>query len=146
MSKRKHMPTSTKLDAALNALGMLGVEINWDHNPPLALREKILNDDGEVIGYIPDENDPRYIVPMIKADHLKKTNGKRHDVSNGDIHKIAKASRLGKKTEEFRRRLASPEETAEVPKQEKRNGFGRKSDPQRRASRPLTKWAAWRSE
>lgn len=118
MSRRKHMPVSVKLEAALNALNMHGMSVQWDHNPPLAMREKVLNEDGELVGYIPDENDPRYIVPMITDLHRAKTNGKPHDASNGDIHKIAKLKRLSAKHEEFRRRLATPEtrEESERPK------------------------------
>lgn len=116
MTARKHMNLSVKLDSTLNQLGMLGLEIQWDHQPPLGMREKIRDEDGNVIGYIPDENDPRYIVPMIKDAHRLKTNGKPHDVSNGDIHKIAKASRIGKAEQEFRRRLLAK---GEEPDEEK---------------------------
>ena len=136
MGARKHMSTSIRLDAALNALGLLGLEIQWDHNPPLGLREKITDEAGNVIGYIPDENDPRYIVPMVKQAHRDKTNGKKHDVSNGDIHKIAKASRLSKAQEEFRQRVANPEPREPRPKSRMRHK--RKSEPNP-ATAPLTK-------
>lgn len=105
---RRHMPLSVKLQAALHALGLAGFKINWDHQPPLGLRDKIYDEAGNFVCYDPDENDPRYIVPMIEDAHRAKTSGKRHDASNGDIHKIAKAKRLGESTDEFRRRLLAP--------------------------------------
>lgn len=104
------MSVSVKLNAALNALGLLGMTIEFDHQPPLAFRERVVNEEGEVIGYIPDENDPRYIVPMIRDAHREKTNGKKHDVSNGDIHKAGKIKRLSETEQEFRRKLLEPEE------------------------------------
>lgn len=118
MTKRKHMSTGTRLDAALHALGLLGLEIQWDHNPPLGLRDTIKDEAGNIIGYIPDENDPRYIVPMIKQAHRDKTNGKKHDVSNGDIHKVHKARRLNKAQVEFQRRVLArePSDKPERPK------------------------------
>ena len=118
MTKRKHMSVATQRDAALHALGLYGFELEYDHMPPLGLRERILDNQGNIIGYIPDENDPRYIVPMIKEAHRRKTNGKPHDASSGDIHKVAKGRRLHKKHEEFRRRLLSKgsEQIEERPK------------------------------
>ena len=113
---RKHMNKQTKLDAALHCLGLLGVEIQWDHQPPLALRDKIFDVDGEFLRYEPDENDPRYIVPMVTGLHREKTNGKRHDASNGDTHKIAKAKRLSEANEEFRARLTNPPAREDRPK------------------------------
>ena len=112
---RKHMPVSVKLDAALHALGLLGMVIEFDHQPPLSFREPVKDSEGHIIGYIPDENDPRYIVPMIRDAHRAKTNGKKHDVSNGDIHKAGKIKRLSETEQEFRRKLLEPEER-EKPK------------------------------
>ena len=106
---RRHMPLSVKLDAALHALGLAGFAIQWDHQPPLGLREQIRDGDGNFLRYEPDENDPRYIVPMIKDGHRLKTSGRKHDASNGDIHKIAKVKRLNESQIEFRRRLLSPD-------------------------------------
>lgn len=125
---RKHMPVSVKLNAALNALGLLGMTIEFDHQPPLAFREKVLDSDGHIVGYIPDENDPRYIVPMIRDAHRRKTNGKPHDASDGDIHKAAKIKRLTETEQEFRRRLLEPEER-EKPKATK---WAKRKFPSRR--------------
>lgn len=112
--RRKHRPVSVERDACLHALGLLGQEIEWNHVPPLALREKLFDANGVHVGYYPDENDPRYLVPMPKADHRAATNGKPHDASGGDIHKIAKAKRLERQTEEFRARLMAKAIKADV--------------------------------
>jgi hypothetical protein len=104
MSPRRHMPLSVKLDSALHALGLLGMEIQWDHSPPLAMRpvDPVTGDT------IPPANDPRYISPMIKDLHRVKTNGNAATCADGDIHKIAKARRISKKHEEFQRRILEP--------------------------------------
>lgn len=104
MSRRPHMSKGVKLQAALNALGMKGFEVEWNHIPALGLRE--WNEDAG--DYIPPANDPNYIVPMIKEAHKKLTNGNAATSADGDIHKIAKAKRMAKDPpggEEFRRRL-----------------------------------------
>jgi len=86
---RKHLSLSVRLRAALYALGLDPDDIQWDHSPPLALRERSL--DGK---YIPDECDPRYLVPMSRQAHKLKTHGGTAHKADGDIHKIAKAKRL----------------------------------------------------
>lgn len=128
MPKRKHRPVWVERDACLHLLGLLGKQIEWNHVPPLAMREQVLDGDGNHVGYIPDENDPRYLVPMLKEAHRAATTGKPHDASNGDIHKIAKAKRLEKKQKEFRARLLAKGSDAEQP-------------PRRKwPSRPLRGW------
>ena len=52
---------------------------------------------------------------ICKDAHRAKTNGKKHDVSNGDIHKAGKIKRLSETEQEFRRKLLEPEER-EKPK------------------------------
>jgi hypothetical protein len=101
LRKRKHMPLGVKLAAALHQLGLFGVAVDFDHVPPLALRER----DPATGRYTPDENDPRYIVPMARLAHRAKTNGGPVTCADGDIHKIAKAKRLAKKQAEFRARV-----------------------------------------
>lgn len=130
---RKHMGVSTKLDAALHRLGLFGLEIEWNHSPPLGMRDQIRDEDGNFIRYEPDENDPRYIVPMIKDEHRAATYGKRHDVSNGDTHKIWKARRLSKAEAEFRQRLLSKGEE-QVQEKPKRKIPSRKFRQQRRVT------------
>ena len=49
-------------------------ELHLDHDPPLASREKILNEIGEVVGYFPDANDPKWLIYRVDAAHKFKTN------------------------------------------------------------------------
>lgn len=48
-------------------------DIHLDHDPPLGAREKIMRD-GEIVGYKPDANDPRFLIYRTKVDHKLKTN------------------------------------------------------------------------
>ena len=86
---------SFRLAAALRALKLDPDRVDWDHQPPLGLRERTPTG-----GYLPDELDPAGLVPMAPHEHDTKTNGtppgqKVVTVANGDKHKIAKAKRLG---------------------------------------------------
>lgn len=93
--KRKAIPLRVKLDAALIALGLDPKAVQFDHSPPIALRQ--VNAAGD--DYVPNQLDPRHIVPMSTAAHRTKTSGtppgqKVVHVADGDQHKIAKADRL----------------------------------------------------
>lgn len=92
------MSLSVKLAACLDAMGLTGKKLNWDHTWPLGLRIF----DGK--DYTPDENDPRYIRPLIVEDHAVKTDG-THVPLSGDKSKIAKLKRNVEKEAEFRTRL-----------------------------------------
>jgi hypothetical protein len=112
---RPHMSKGVKLQAALNALGLKGFEVEWNHIPPLALREY----DHHLGDYIPAANDPDYIVPMIKEAHRALTNGNPATCADGDIHKIAKAKRIAKDPpggDEFRRKLLAPTPLEDRPR------------------------------
>jgi hypothetical protein len=98
-AKRCYRPISVERDAALHALGLLGKKINWDHCPALGMR--LRTPDG---GYIPDENDPRYIVPRLAEDHAVKTNG-NHVPLSGDKSQIAKLKRNESAEAEYRFRI-----------------------------------------
>ncbi len=88
--RRKYRPLKVERDACLLALKLDPDNFIMDHQPPLAMR-----DYDEATGlYDPDENDSRYMVPLSPEANATKTYGKKHDVSDGDIHKIAKAKRL----------------------------------------------------
>lgn len=93
---KRHKPTlRQKLDTALLQLGLDPARVRLDHTPPLALRER--TPDG---GYIPAENDPRYMQFLSIEAHAVKTTGRRGTsgtVADGDVHKIYKAARLAKK-------------------------------------------------
>lgn len=111
-TKRKRIPVGVKLESALHALGLLGLEIEWDHSPPLGMRP-INPETGDTI---PPANDPRYIAPMIKEAHRAKTNGNAATCADGDIHKIWKAGRLSEEHQAFQRRLLDPTPREERPK------------------------------
>lgn len=90
---RKAIPLGVKLHACLLLLGFsdedIAAGIDFDHQPALGLRE-IRN--GEMI---PDPNDPHFLRPMRKADHLIKTAGRKNITTAGsDIHAIAKVKRI----------------------------------------------------
>jgi hypothetical protein len=95
------------LEACLRALGLDPNEVQWDHSPPLALRDY----DDATQRYTPDELDPAHLYPMPTHDkvnpetgetmigHRTKTSGtpkgqKVVHVADGDQHKIAKADRI----------------------------------------------------
>lgn len=92
------MPLMVKLESALRALGFEPKDIEWQHDPPLALRVWV----PERGDYDPPENDPRYIRPMPRAEHREVT-------AKRDIPAIAKTKRLSRKQAEFRRRMLEPE-------------------------------------
>ena len=94
----KALTLRQKLDAALNQLGMLGVDIEWQHFPPIQMR--VWNPDTQDTE--PPANDPRFIVPMVKADHREQT-------AKVDIPQIAKTKRMAAEQEEFRKRILSRE-------------------------------------
>ena len=122
--KRPHMPLSIKLSSALIALGFhpraaakaAGIElpplplpysedtkevneIEWHHQPSLGLRVV----DGD--DWLPKANDPRFIVPIAKAEHARQTNGDPAIPLSGDKSRISKTDRLQKDEAEFRARL-----------------------------------------
>ena len=96
--KRKKIPLGVKLEACLKIMRshLLLDEgfVEWDHHPALELRP--INEAGD--DYEPPQLDPRYIQPLVGADHALKTNGPRHDHSQGDKGKIAKVKRIQAKT------------------------------------------------
>ena len=105
---RKHIPLGVKVHALLLLLGFTDEEIDggvqWDHSPALGLRFV----DPETGEMHPHPNDPRHIVPLRKSDHALKTNGPAACAAGGDIHAIAKATRLQASPVGLRRRLTTP--------------------------------------
>lgn len=87
-----------KLNAALHCLGLLGEEIEWQHDPPIQLR--IWNEEKQDTE--PSAYDPRYLTPMLKAEHRKVT-------AKVDIPQIAKTKRMSEDQNEFRRKILSRE-------------------------------------
>lgn len=88
---RKTIPLGVRLDATLlHFMGVDALSIDWDHDPPLALREF----DPETGIYTPHEHDPRHITPRLRADHKRKTFGSPATTAGSDIHAIAKVKRI----------------------------------------------------
>ncbi|ABS14276.1 hypothetical protein Oant_1560 [Brucella anthropi ATCC 49188] len=109
------MPDRVKLIAALKRFGLTVEQVEFDHSPPLALREV----DPATGDTIPPQNDPNHIYMLTLDEHREKTFGrggtKRATVADGDVHKIAKAKRLNEEQQTFRRRLLERDES-EQPK------------------------------
>lgn len=110
VNRRRPIPLLVKLQVALRQLGYTVNEIHWDHTPPLALREW----DPVAQDTIPAANDPNHIRILRIEDHKAVTTGRRgeSDLSisfNGDVSRIAKARRLSKEEEAFRKRLLAKE-------------------------------------
>ncbi|RRY08876.1 hypothetical protein [Brucella anthropi] len=103
--KRKKIPDRVKLIAALKRFGLTVEQVEFDHDPALALREV----DPATGDTIPPQNDPNHIYMLTIDEHRTKTFGrggtKRATVADGDVHKIAKTKRLREEQETFRRRL-----------------------------------------
>lgn len=91
--RRPYMPVSVQRDAALIALGLDPADVEWHHEPPLALRP--FDEASET--YTPDANDPRHIIPMATQAHKART--------PKDITAAAKTARVTKREQEFRDRL-----------------------------------------
>lgn len=105
-AKRPHIPVMVRLHAALLQLGFEPSEVQLDHDPALGLRKV----DPVTGAYVPDANDPRYLIWRPRKEHAAKTTGRRGesrkgDQSSGDVPRIAKVKRLQSEQEEFRRRL-----------------------------------------
>lgn len=131
---RMHVSLATKLEVALRQLGIDPATARLDHRPPLALREK--TPDGK---YIPDERDPLFMQWLSDEDHHLVTFGtpkgqKRVSAAGGDIHKIAKVTRLTERQEAFRARLTR-KEPPNTPIDGKRK--------QKFPSRPLRSRGSW---
>lgn len=128
---RKAIPLHVKVKAALLAAGFTWEDIctpgaiHWDHDPALGLRER----KGRT-KFVPDQLDPRHIVPMLRAPHREKTVGGPATVADGDIHKIHKAGRLAAEQAAFRKRL-----TAGTPG--KRRAKAAQKRKRKWASRPM---------
>jgi hypothetical protein len=104
VSKRRYRPVWVERDAALNALGLLGKSIHYDHRPPLSHRYQ-----DPVTGlYEPDENDPRYLYPVLAEVNKALADGDCRPLS-GDTSVAAKLKRNAKAEEEFRARILAKE-------------------------------------
>ena len=115
--KRKRIPDHVKVQVCLRLLRHIGFlrpgAVEWDHFPALELRP--INETGT--DYDPPQHDPRYIQPLVKIDHALKTNGPKHDHSQGDKGKIAKVKRQERKNEEHIQRMVDAANEAKPPPQ-----------------------------
>lgn len=110
---RKHIPLGVKLHACLLLLGFTDEEINggiqWDHDPPLALRF-VNPETGEME---PHPNDPNFLRPLANQEHRFKTCGRRGEKrvtsAGSDQHAIGKVRRLSADQEEAHRRMLAKE-------------------------------------
>lgn len=96
VSKRRHLSLQIKLDSCLIRLGIDPKKVEYHHDPPL--NSRYIDEDGN---YVPDELDPRYIVPMSKEEHRART--------PDDIKRVAKVKRMGRKEQEHIDRILSVE-------------------------------------
>lgn len=109
MNRRKKIPDRVKLLAALKRQGLRIEEVEFDHEPALALRP--LNP--ETGDTIPPANDPDHIRMLLIKEHDVKTNGpggeKRITTAGSDKGKIKKVRKLSQQQKEFRRRMLEKE-------------------------------------
>ncbi|WP_293862290.1 hypothetical protein [uncultured Alsobacter sp.] len=135
--RRKAIPDRVKLIVALEAMGLTVEQVEWDHQPPLALREW----DPEKKDTIPPANDPVHIQMLRIAEHREKTFGrggeKRITTAGSDANKIAKVRRLSARQEEFRTRLLERDNPAFLPADHEDRGARRAKKPW--PSRPFPK-------
>jgi hypothetical protein len=110
MPERKHISLRKQLNVALRQLGFDPTECELDHFPALALRK--VNSDGT--DWIPAQDDERYLVWRPRAEHRVKTSGTKATSAGSDIHAIAKAKRVSREQEEFRRAMLAKSGQGEV--------------------------------
>ena len=98
------MSLGVKLAACLIRLGIDPEDVEWDHDPALAMRPI----DPATGDTIPPANDPKHIVPLASARHKAKTFGD-HVPLSGDVSKIRKLDRIEADQAAFRARLLAKE-------------------------------------
>lgn len=109
MTKRKYRPVSVERDACLNALGLLGKAVHYDHRPALSHRPF-----DPVTGlYTPDENDPRYLYPVTAEENKRLADGDPAIPLSGDTSIAAKLKRISEDEAAFRARLLAKDSGAE---------------------------------
>lgn len=103
--RRKAIPDRVKLLVTLREMGLTIEEVNYDHRPPLSMREW----DPEAQDTVPPANSADHIRLLLITDHKRVTFGpggeKRITTRGGDIGDLAHVKRLSKDADEFNRRL-----------------------------------------
>ncbi len=128
------IPLGVKLQAALASLGLTTADVEWHHDPPLALRvwDPIAGDT------VPAANDPAHIVMLLTEAHAVRTNGpKTKAVAQGDKTAIARTRRLAKGHEAFRATVLAkgePKPASEAPRAKSKRtirsrGFEKRRSP-----------------
>lgn len=120
--KRKHRPISVERDACLNALGLLGKNINYDHRPPLSHRPY----DAATGLYTPDENDPKYLFPVLAEENKRLADGDPAKPLSGDTSIAAKLKRISKDQDQFRARLLAKDTGDDPPPQKRKRLWPRR--------------------
>ena len=107
---RKAIPLKTKVESLLFSLGLTAGGIEWDHDPPLAMRtwDPLAQDT------IPPANDPRFIVARPIEHHRAKTSGPKTKASGrgSDQTEIARTHHLAEAQESFRRAILNKQSGA----------------------------------
>lgn len=111
-----------------------GVEVELDHDPALVLREKIYNDLGQIMRYVPAANDPAFLIWREKAAHQEKTTGRRPGASRTIT---TKGSDIGLKTK-FARLEKRRVDTSDIPEVDEEWFRKAKAIPTRRFQRRST--------
>lgn len=70
------------------------VDLRLDHDPALGAREKVFNRNGKHVGYVPDANDPEYLIYREKHAHHIKTNVRGDGAQHPDRVLIKKNRRI----------------------------------------------------
>ena len=70
-----------------------GAKVHLDHEPPLAVRKKIRHRDGAVT-YVPDANDPDFLIYRNADEHRLKTNVRGDGAQYPDRVRIKKIRRI----------------------------------------------------
>jgi hypothetical protein len=78
-----------------------------DHDPPLAWRKKIRNRNGDIIRYMPDANDPRFLIYRNADDHRLKTNVRGDGAQHPDRVLIKKIRRIERPRHKIKRKWPS---------------------------------------
>jgi hypothetical protein len=81
------------LDALARNFGCERKDLRLDHQPALALRDKIIRE-GIHVGYLPDANDSDHLIYRTHTAHLVKTNHSGDHGQHPDRVLIKKARRL----------------------------------------------------
>jgi hypothetical protein len=70
---RPYIPRALRRQVAERQGLTTTVGMHLDHDPPLAVRKKIHNRHGEIIGYDPPANSPEHLIYRKASDHRIKT-------------------------------------------------------------------------